>query len=769
MATLNISGHRVKVDDSFLSLSPEQQNATVDEIAGQLGVSMSTSTAAPDTDTEGHVNIDANGNVTDYSLPGDPTPEFRTNVNSAREKDREMYGDPGIARTINAGLSAANRGFYGTLDLPVHLANSVASALGADSNYFGRGLAVPALEAIGAVRPPDPENPTIEAVGSNFGAGLGAVTGAGALANLAKGASLTNALGNSAPVRAADTVLSSVGNAARNSGARPGALVAGEAAASAGSTAGSALGGSLGESAAGERGGQLGESLGSILGGMSPALAVAGVTRAPLQFMARGADEGISSSEVYDALKSSGIDASGGLVGNRNTSRIENMLANVPIVGGPVANKQSRQVRQFGEAVQDTAGRIRGYKTNIPPDADSIGNKIQGNVKDGMSILSERIDALEGNLAQRALRAQTAVDVKDVKSELARLHGKSTPKQQAILEDAARDLNKMRTVPIDNDLHKRLTQQQKILKRNLSSAQKAAAEAPQDKALKAKVKSLRQNLNDVAARIDANLGVDYTRMRAWRTEVGTKTQEGGIKGGAMKRTYGAATKSVQDFADRAGMRSDFDDLMEAEAELYMRKGNLSEGGDIPMGRKIVGLPSGKDVYAATINAGVQAPEKLDVVRRNMTPDQWNEVAADTIEHMGLAKPGSQTVASEFSPETFLTNWNKLSRRSKEILAGDEAEALEKLATAAKAFRGRSAAGNPSGSGYVGLTGALGAGLVAAPLKTTGALAAGYGSGLAVSSEWFARQLARTAPKLAERLAPRILGQAGRSAQEDNEE
>lgn len=37
MPTLNINGQRVKVDDSFLSLTPEQQNATVDEIAQSLG------------------------------------------------------------------------------------------------------------------------------------------------------------------------------------------------------------------------------------------------------------------------------------------------------------------------------------------------------------------------------------------------------------------------------------------------------------------------------------------------------------------------------------------------------------------------------------------------------------------------------------------------------------------------------------------------------------------------------------------------------------
>lgn len=36
MATITINGRRVKVDDSFLSLTPEQQNATVDEIAASF-------------------------------------------------------------------------------------------------------------------------------------------------------------------------------------------------------------------------------------------------------------------------------------------------------------------------------------------------------------------------------------------------------------------------------------------------------------------------------------------------------------------------------------------------------------------------------------------------------------------------------------------------------------------------------------------------------------------------------------------------------------
>lgn len=41
MPTLNIEGRKVKVDDAFLQMSPEEQSRTVDEIASQLGVAPS--------------------------------------------------------------------------------------------------------------------------------------------------------------------------------------------------------------------------------------------------------------------------------------------------------------------------------------------------------------------------------------------------------------------------------------------------------------------------------------------------------------------------------------------------------------------------------------------------------------------------------------------------------------------------------------------------------------------------------------------------------
>ncbi|MBX8825245.1 hypothetical protein [Ochrobactrum sp. SFR4] len=81
MATLNINGQRVKVDDSFLQLSPEQQEATVNEIAGSLGgtqtkvaptSSDSWSAAAEADKIEGWRGTGAFSDATDSILTGIP-------------------------------------------------------------------------------------------------------------------------------------------------------------------------------------------------------------------------------------------------------------------------------------------------------------------------------------------------------------------------------------------------------------------------------------------------------------------------------------------------------------------------------------------------------------------------------------------------------------------------------------------------------------------------------------------------------------------------
>jgi len=101
MPTLNIEGHKVQVDDSFLQLSPDQQNATVDEIAKSLGPS-----PADQADARAKAGIAHAQQVMAQGGPqADPNTGQPANVPAYSPN---TYSGPG-----SAGMGAANATTFG--------------------------------------------------------------------------------------------------------------------------------------------------------------------------------------------------------------------------------------------------------------------------------------------------------------------------------------------------------------------------------------------------------------------------------------------------------------------------------------------------------------------------------------------------------------------------------------------------------------------------------------------------------------------------------
>lgn len=101
MATLNIEGKRVQVDDSFLKLAPDQQQATVDEIASSFGKpGLSAKDTAIDVAKSGGVGL-AKGGIGLAGLPGD----LGSLISSGYDKATEALGVPkDTADTIKSGV-----------------------------------------------------------------------------------------------------------------------------------------------------------------------------------------------------------------------------------------------------------------------------------------------------------------------------------------------------------------------------------------------------------------------------------------------------------------------------------------------------------------------------------------------------------------------------------------------------------------------------------------------------------------------------------------
>lgn len=109
---------------------------------------------------------------------------------------------------------------------------------------------------------------------------------------------------------------------------------------------------------------------------------------------------------------------------------------------------------------------------------------------------------------------------------------------------------------------------------------------------------------------------------------------------------------------------------------------------------------------------------LQQVRRSINPDDWKFVASAVLKRLGDANPSAQNAAGTvFSPETFLTQWNKISPASKQSLFGGYGTLrgdLDAVARTVGRIRGQSKIlSNSSGTTPTALNaGAAGAGILA---------------------------------------------------------
>lgn len=572
--------------------------------------------------------------------------------------------------------------------------------------------------------------------GRDVGQGLGAV-----FATAGTGAALP------AASRVGQLARDVAGRATNSLGSLFGTM-AGEAAAVTGSRAGGAVGDMVG--------GGVGETIGSVAGALTPALAAAGIGAG-----ARKATRGGNAANVVTAADELGVPLSAGLVGNSMVARTEEGVSNLMGVGTPSLLKRKSQDEAFEAAVPQAAALRRGNAVAEPVEKTNIGTDISDLSEQGLDRIKAELATKETALGQSIAKLDSAVGIGDIEAATRRLIRGTTPEKGSALGQKLSELQEMRNKPIDRALHQTL----KSRERNVQSRMSAL----KDGAPRAARKAINEELSKVQREIQANLGVDYARLRQWRSEVGEATRDMGISGGLADQVYAPTTRALEDIATKAGVGEDFSTLMKREAELYKRKGSLELGGDIGAMRQLVDARDADAVFKRVAPGGVPKFEQLDVLRRNVAPADFARVSGDILEQMGHATASRGSATFEFSPETFLTHWNKADARTKALLAGPDPEVrkkLDALATVASAFRDRGKVGNPSGTGaLLGNTSLLvGTGALASnPALLAASLTPPLVVSTLTSSEGFARWIAKETPSLAEILGPRLVGQAGREA------
>ena len=234
-------------------------------------------------------------------------------------------------------------------------------------------------------------------------------------------------------------------------------------------------------------------------------------------------------------------------------------------------------------------------------------------------------------------------------------------------------------------------------------------------------------------------GMSFAELRGQRTGLGEDlaaadvTGYAGRQGAGGRELYGAMS---DDLISTAGNVS-----REAQNALLLHDDFVRHWREVefPVISRVVDAATPEQAYRILRQNIAEGGSMLQAVRRNATPEEWDSVASGMWQILGRATPGRAAgeelgqELGEFSFDTFVTNWNRLSPEAKNALFGgsrysgvvDDMNRLVRVATALKEggrFENFSNTGRATGM-QMSILGSLGLG-IGVDAASGGALFAG---------------------------------------------
>jgi hypothetical protein len=230
----------------------------------------------------------------------------------------------------------------------------------------------------------------------------------------------------------------------------------------------------------------------------------------------------------------------------------------------------------------------------------------------------------------------------------------------------------------------------------------AGAEATTGALVSPKLTALRDNLAADAAKNGGAL--PYSAVRQVRTAIGNNIDWGfapadPVANAALKQAHGALGRDLD--AATTAISPQAAQATKAASALYAANQSKRD-----LLNTIVDKSGGPEaVYQAATNGTKLGATKIGGVMGALDPQNQNMVRATVIDRLGRAIPSQQNAASnEFSADTFLTNWAKMSDEAKNALFGSKGSAnslrrsLDSLEDTASIIRKSTLYRNPGGTG-----------------------------------------------------------------------
>lgn len=232
-------------------------------------------------------------------------------------------------------------------------------------------------------------------------------------------------------------------------------------------------------------------------------------------------------------------------------------------------------------------------------------------------------------------------------------------------------------------------------------------------------------LSRIAEAVKRN-GMDYHGIKDLRSYIGELLDTGvlpaDLSRSELKRIYGSLTDdlrvAVRESGGEAGLKA-WERANSYAAAVAKRREALA---------RILGAASDEGIFARLMtSAGSNSRADIKLLiqaRRSVDNETWDEIASGVIAQLGRSPAAGggpdRLAAGTFSPEKFVTAWNKLTPHGKNVLfrstgKKEHADALDDIAAVSTRMKRLQQFANPSGTGQTLIGAGLGAGFVADPM------------------------------------------------------
>lgn len=457
--------------------------------------------------------------------------------------------------------------------------------------------------------------------------------------------------------------------------------------------------------------GPVGQVAATLAGSVAPA-ALQTAASAAVRGMVRGGEQGRRTvQENIDAFKAAGTTPTVGQATERRGPRFaETTMAKTPGSAGVIANKAEQQSGQIGTRVDEIA---QGLSNKIG--AEDAGREIKAGIT-GDAGFKQWFEARQKSLYDALdayIKPQDRVDVTATKNALANLNADipGAPNVSRMFKNA-----KIQGI-------------EAAMKADTEGTAGVAAQIPAWQSLL--LDQLPKVQRETILQGFADGKLPYEAVKKLRTLVGREMNSGSLVAEVprdkWKELYAALSDDLRNVADEAGP-----DAFKA----WKRANDFTRAG---IGRletldTVLGGRDPEDIFRAAMAGTQEGATTLRAVMKSLPEPAQKSVAATVLKRMGMATPGRQNELGDvFSPETFLTNWNRLSPEAKITLFSkygpDFNKNLDQIAKVASNIReGSKVFANPSGTGAT-VTGQIGVGgliasMIFGDVATTAALGGG---------------------------------------------